>query len=242
MTYTKGCDTIYRVLEDVKETLSKTRRWAARQSAEKLTGAQGCNVERELVKIDGRNRSNVQRDAETLAAVDDANVECGTAIDMAYHNHPSRRPQVVGAEREVWVSKVRLIRSRESVKTLGQEPARRSFRIGVRHRGQDRAQKRIGGQHIAGRNESGICIESDQSSIKRVRPTLMQRNGAPSDVISKVERLTIRDNMTLCGRLMIFKPILLLERKSAKSQLNSASHSCLFRHACLFKFSKTRPS
>ena len=98
MTYTKGCDTIYRVLEDVKETLSKTRRWAARQSAEKLTGAQGCNVERELVKIDGRNRSNVQRDAETLAAVDDANVECGTAMDMAYHNHPSRRPHVVGAE------------------------------------------------------------------------------------------------------------------------------------------------
>ena len=69
LTYTKGCDTIYRVLEDVTKTLSKTRRWVALKSAEKLTGAHGCNVERGLVKIDGRNRPNVQRDAETLAAV-----------------------------------------------------------------------------------------------------------------------------------------------------------------------------
>jgi hypothetical protein len=57
VTYAKGCDTIYRVLEDVTETLGKTRRWAAQQSAENLTGshdAQGCNVERGLVKIDVR--------------------------------------------------------------------------------------------------------------------------------------------------------------------------------------------
>ena len=46
VTYTKGGDTIYRVLEDVTETLSKTRLWAVHQSAEKLTGAHDCNVER----------------------------------------------------------------------------------------------------------------------------------------------------------------------------------------------------
>ena len=51
VTYTKGCDIIYRVLEDVTETLSKTRRCAIHQSAEKLTGAHGCSVERGLVKI-----------------------------------------------------------------------------------------------------------------------------------------------------------------------------------------------
>ena len=60
--------------------------------------AQGCDVEHGLVKIDGHNCSYVQHDAETLAAVDDANVECGTAMAMACHNHPSRRPHMVGAE------------------------------------------------------------------------------------------------------------------------------------------------
>ena len=55
-------------------------------------------MERGLVKIVARNRSYVRRDAEMLAAVDDANVECGTAMAMACHRHPSRRPPVVGAE------------------------------------------------------------------------------------------------------------------------------------------------
>ena len=68
--YTKGCDTIYRVLEDVTETLSKTRRCAVHQSAEKLTGAYGCNVEHGLGKIDGRQQSggvgpSVRRTART---------------------------------------------------------------------------------------------------------------------------------------------------------------------------------
>ena len=96
LTCTKGCDTIYRALEDVTETLSKTRPWAVHQGAEMTTGAHVRNVERGFVKIDGRNRPNVQRDAETLAAVDDANVECGTAA-MACHTHPSRRLHVVEA-------------------------------------------------------------------------------------------------------------------------------------------------
>ena len=136
VTYAKGCDTIYRVLEDVTETFGKTRRWAAQQSAEKLMGAQdapGCNVERGLVKIDARNRSYVQRDAETLAAVDDANVECGTAMAMACHDHPSRRPHVVGAETSGTGGvglEGRLIRIRNLVKTPGQEPVRNLFRIG----------------------------------------------------------------------------------------------------------------
>ena len=82
VTYTKGCDTIFRVLEDETETLSKTRRCAIHQSVEKLPGAHGCSVERELAKIDGRNRPNEQRDAETLAAVDDANAECPIACNV----------------------------------------------------------------------------------------------------------------------------------------------------------------
>ena len=56
--------------------------------------AQGCNMEHGLVKIDGCNCSNVQCDAKMLAAVDDANIECRTTMDMAYHNRPSRRPHM----------------------------------------------------------------------------------------------------------------------------------------------------
>ena len=102
VTYVKGCDTIYRVLEDVTADLGKPRRWATQHSAEKLMGAQdaqGCHVERGLVKIEARNRSYVRRQRSYVAtlAVDDANVECGAAA-MACHTHPSRRPHVVEAE------------------------------------------------------------------------------------------------------------------------------------------------
>ena len=46
VTYVKGCDTIYRVLEGVTKTLSKTWRWAVHQSTKTLPGAHGCNAER----------------------------------------------------------------------------------------------------------------------------------------------------------------------------------------------------
>ena len=70
-----GCDTIYRVLEDVTQTLRETQRWAVRQSAKKLTSAQGRNVEREIVTFDGCKRTNAKRDAGMLEVVGDASVE-----------------------------------------------------------------------------------------------------------------------------------------------------------------------
>ena len=66
MMYAKGCDTIYRVLEDVTETLSKTRRCAMHRSAEKLTGVHGYSAEHGLVRIDRRSRPNEQCGAEAL--------------------------------------------------------------------------------------------------------------------------------------------------------------------------------
>ena len=64
------------------------------QSAEMLTSAHGRNVERGFVKIDGHKRPHMKRDAKTMAAVGDANVARGTAMDMACHTQSSRRPQV----------------------------------------------------------------------------------------------------------------------------------------------------
>ena len=59
-----------------------------------------------------------------------------------HHARNPRRPPVAGAsifETVTGVSMVRLIRSRESVKTLGQEPVRRSFRIGSSELGKGRS-------------------------------------------------------------------------------------------------------
>ena len=47
---THGCDTIYRVLEGVTETLRKAQWWAVHQSSKKVTGAQDRPVERGIVK------------------------------------------------------------------------------------------------------------------------------------------------------------------------------------------------
>ena len=80
---TNGCGTIYRVLEDVTETLRKTQRWAVHQSAERRTGAQGRNVARGIVKSDGCKVLNVKRGALALETAGDADVARKTVMEMA---------------------------------------------------------------------------------------------------------------------------------------------------------------